>query len=184
MPNGWRFREAIQAMTRSGWTNNVVHPKRTATGDAAPLAPPAHRPHHVPTFHRFFSGFPTYFAGCALALGVDTALLMLGVRLGSSLGWAATAGFHSGMLVSYVVSVRYAFRERRLGDARWEFVSFAGIGLCGLVLTQGTLRLLVGELGMSVLLAKGLTAGGVFWFNYAVRKLLLFTRHELAPINP
>lgn len=183
LPKCSHFCELILTMTLSSHAKNVAQLQLMSTGDLTPQAPSPHKLHHVPTLHRFFSGFPTYFAGSAVALGIDTAVLMLCLWLGSSLGWAAALGFLSGMAVSYVVSVRYAFRERRLTDARWEFVSFAGIGLCGLVLTQGMLRLLVGEFGLSVLLAKGLTAGSVFWFNYALRKLLLFTRHEFAATN-
>jgi putative flippase GtrA len=170
-------------MTRTSQAKNLVQPRLPVMREQPPQAPGQRMLNHVPSLHRFFAGFPIYFAGCAAALGVDTVVLMLCLQLGSSLGWAAAVGFLSGMGVSYAVSVRYAFRERRLSDARWEFVSFAGIGLCGLVLTQGMLRVMVVDLGLSVLLAKALTAGCVFWFSYALRKLLLFTRHELAVTN-
>jgi len=117
-----------------------------------------------------------YFLGSCMALALDTAALLLCLRCGLSLMAAATMGFMSGMSISYFVSVRYAFDRRSLSDRRIEFVSFVLIGLCGLGLTQLLLALLATRLHLPVLAAKAMTAALVFFFNYSLRKHLLFTR--------
>lgn len=125
---------------------------------------------------RHLEGLPIYFLGSCLALALDTSLLLLSLRAGLSLSVAAGIGFASGMAVSYLVSVRYAFARRSVADRRLEFASFVGIGLLGLALTQGLLELMATRLLLPVLAAKGLTACFVFAFGYSLRKALLFTR--------
>lgn len=125
---------------------------------------------------RHAEGLPIYFLGSCLALMLDTAVLLLSVRLGVSLPAAASLGFVSGMSISYFVSVRYAFAQRSLADRRIEFASFVAIGLLGLALTQLLLALFTQQLHLPVLAAKAATACLVFGFNYSLRKLLLFTR--------
>jgi putative flippase GtrA len=129
---------------------------------------------------RHFQGLPVYFLGSGLALALDTAVLVLGLRQGLSLSWATTAGFLAGMGVSYAVSVRYAFTVRTLRSGGLEFASFVLIGLLGLGLTQLLLWTFVGRVGWQVLPAKAVTASLVFSFNYSLRKWLLFTRTSQA----
>ncbi|MEN9419101.1 MAG: hypothetical protein RI988_2721 [Pseudomonadota bacterium] len=118
-----------------------------------------------------------YFLCSALALGVDAGLYGLLMR---AAGWgyaaAAAAGFAAGLAVVYMLSVRWAFRTRRLRDARAEFALFAAIGVAGLLLTEWLLWMLIDGFGADALVAKGMSASAVFVFNYAVRKWLLFSR--------
>lgn len=130
---------------------------------------------------KHLQGLPAYAAGSALALALDTTLLMLALRGGLPLTAAAAVGFLAGMLVVYGVSIRFAFRARRLSNARQELLVFALIGLAGLLLTVALLRLMV-ALGLPVLMAKGATAGVVFCFNFSLRKWLLFTLRP-APLS-
>ena len=88
---------------------------------------------------------------------------------------AAALGFTTGLAVAYGLSVRYAFRMRRVTSRAREFSAFAAIGLLGLVLTQVLLHLLVERLHLPVAVAKAPTAGIVFVFNYAVRRISLFS---------
>ncbi|MBY0366714.1 MAG: GtrA family protein [Roseateles sp.] len=129
-----------------------------------------------PALRRHVEGLPVYFIGSCLALALDTAVLLLALRCGMSLVAAASTGFLSGMSISYFVSVRYAFARRSLRDRRIEFLSFVLIGLLGLGLTQLLLALLTSQLHLPVLAAKAVTAALVFFFNYSLRKHLLFTR--------
>ena len=131
---------------------------------------------------KHLQGLPVYAAGSALALALDTSLLMLALRAGLPLTVAAAIGFLAGMVVVYGVSIRFAFRARRLSNARQELLVFALIGLAGLLLTVALLRLMV-ALGLPVLLAKGVTAGVVFCFNFSLRKWLLFTLRPAPPLS-
>ena len=115
-----------------------------------------------------------YFVASAIALGVDTGLYGLGLRLGLAYPVAAIAGFMGGLGVAYLISVRWAFRTRRLGDARLEFIVFAAIGVLGLLLTEFLLWLQIDVLAFGPLSAKLAAACGVFLFNFGARKLVLF----------
>ena len=72
--------------------------------------------------------------------------------------------------------IQRKIRRHRLQDRRAEFLGFALIGLAGLVATQGLLWLGTVALGLPVLPAKAMSAGGVFMLNFTLRKWLLFTQ--------
>ena len=115
-----------------------------------------------------------YFVASAVALGVDTGLYALGLRLHLDYQLAAILGFLGGLSVAYLISVRWAFRTRSLGDARIEFAVFAGIGVLGLLLTEALLWLQIDVLHLGPLAAKLVAACGVFLFNFGARKCVLF----------
>jgi putative flippase GtrA len=115
-----------------------------------------------------------YGFASALALGLDWGLLLALTALGVNYLVASAPGFISGMAVTYVLSVSMVFRHRPVADRRREFVGFIGVGLAGLVLTQGLMAFWVGGLHMHPGLAKIPTAGIVFVFNFTVRRALLF----------
>ena len=118
------------------------------------------------------------YAGCsALALATDMGLLLFMHHvLRVHYLVAAAIGFTAGLFVAYPLSVRFAFRQRRMADARAEFMIFASVGLVGLLLTQALMHAFVEGLGAAVIVAKSATACIVFLFNFAARKVLLFTR--------
>jgi putative flippase GtrA len=112
-----------------------------------------------------------------MALGVDMGLLLLLHHVvGLHYLLAAAIGFMAGLFVAYALSVRFAFSQRRVADARAEFILFASVGLLGLALTQILLHAFVDGTGMAVAAAKIVTAGFVFLFNFGARKVLLFTQ--------
>jgi putative flippase GtrA len=119
-----------------------------------------------------------YFAASALALAVDFGTYSGLIRLaGVDYMVAAPIGFALGLATVYLLSVRWVFQQRRLKDARAEFALFALIGLAGMALNQGILYVGVEGFAQSPELAKVVSAGAVFCFNFASRKLLLFTRY-------
>jgi len=124
--------------------------------------------------------FLLYFAASAAALALDTAVFSLGLRLGMHLAVAACLGFSLGLMLVYTISTRLVFSQHRLADRRNEFALFALIGAAGLLLTEALLWLLVTQLGVAPLAAKLTSAGGVFLFNFALRKALLFTARRTA----
>ena len=124
--------------------------------------------------------FLLYFAASAAALALDTAVFSLSLRLGVHLALAACLGFSLGLMLVYTISTRFVFSQHRLADSRNEFALFALIGAAGLLLTEALLWLLVMQLGMAPLAAKLTSAGGVFLFNFALRKALLFTARAKA----
>jgi len=118
-----------------------------------------------------------YVAAAALALAVDFGTYVALIRLASvHYLVAAPIGFTLGLVTIYVLSVRWVFTVRRFADARAEFAIFALIGVAGLGLNQAVIYAGVELLSFSPELAKILSAGTVFCFNFGLRKLLLFTR--------
>ena len=119
--------------------------------------------------------FVRYFACSAVALGVDAGLFVLILQIGLPYPVAGAVGFIAGLVVAYTLSVRYVFTHRRLRDERAEFVVFALVGVGGLVLTELLLWVMVGQAHWHPIVAKLITAGLVFCFNFGARKALLFT---------
>ncbi len=121
--------------------------------------------------------FVRYGLCSAFALAVDMGLLLtLHQAGGLHYLLAAAIGFSAGLFVAYALSIRFAFSQRRVDDARSEFLLFALVGVLGLVLTQALLQIFVDGFGQPVPVSKLMTAGFVFILNFGVRKLLLFTR--------
>lgn len=120
-----------------------------------------------------------YFAASALALAVDFGVYVGLIRLaGVHYLVAAPIGFALGLATVYMLSIGWAFKDRRLADRRAEFALFALIGLAGMALNQSIIYVSVRFLTVSPEMAKIISAGIVFCFNFVSRKLLLFTRYR------
>lgn len=125
-----------------------------------------------------------YGLASALALGLDYGVLLGLTWLGVNYLVASGTGFLSGIAVTYLLSISVVFRHRPVADRRREFVGFIGVGLAGLVLTQGLMALWVEGLHMTPGLAKIPTAGIVFLFNFTVRRALLFKAPRVSTAQP
>lgn len=119
-----------------------------------------------------------YLLASAVAFATDFAAYVGLIRLA---GWhyllAAPAGFALGLLVVYVLSVRWVFHVRRVQNARVEFALFAAIGLLGMAINEAVIYAAVEHARLSFELAKVASAAVVFSINFALRKALLFTRY-------
>jgi putative flippase GtrA len=119
-----------------------------------------------------------YFAASALALAIDFGTYVGLIRVADvHYLIAGPLGFFLGLAAIYLLSTRWVFRERRLADRGTEFALFALVGLAGMALNQLVLFAAVQWLAASYEVAKIISAGMVFSFNFAARKLLLFTRY-------
>lgn len=115
-----------------------------------------------------------YFAVSGAALAIDTGALFLAANFVHYL-WAATLGFLLGAVTSYLLSVRWVFRHRRLAAfPKTEFAAFAAIGLAGLVLNNLVIYSAVEHAELSLLAAKAVAAVLTFSFNFGMRKWGLF----------
>ncbi len=131
----------------------------------------------VKAWLRVVSDLVRYAAASAAALLVDYgALLALNKLAGVDYLLAAAAGFCAGLVVVYLLSVRYVFSGRRVLPPRAEFLGFLATGLLGLLVNETLMSLFVGGFGVSVALAKIPTAGCVFLLNFTTRRALLFAQ--------
>lgn len=115
-----------------------------------------------------------YFAVSLLALLVDMGSLLL-LALYMHYLWAATVGFLLGAATSYLLSVRWVFRHRRLAAfPKTEFAAFAAVGVVGLGLNNLAIYVAVEHAGLPLLTAKAVAAILTFSFNFGLRKWGLF----------
>ena len=96
-------------------------------------------------------------------------------------GWIANSlSFIAGLAVNYLISTFWIFKDSKIGNKLVEFLSFAAIGLVGLLITIGITKLFEIWIGDKTswfqVLAK-LTATAVsFLWNFFARKVLLYTK--------
>lgn len=115
-----------------------------------------------------------YFVASLIALLVDMSSLLLLSQFMHYL-WAATVGFLLGAATSYLLSVRWVFRHRRLAAfPKTEFAAFAAVGVVGLGINNLAIFVAVEHVGLSLLAAKAVAAVLTFSFNFGLRKWGLF----------
>jgi len=119
----------------------------------------------------------------ALAFVVDFSVLSFTAEhiFHTEHGWglylATALGFLAGVVVNYVLSVLFVFRNARTNSSSRTynaFLLFAGLGFIGFLLTEIGMYLGVGIFAINYQLAKMLVTGVVLCWNYLSRKLILF----------
>lgn len=156
-----------------------------STAPTAPLvSAPLVSAERLTLLERLSGELGRYLMVAVVALVVDMAMLML-LRdaLGTTTYFAAAAAFAGGLLTNYILSVAWVFQARAVRSPLVEFALFTAIGLVGLLLTE--LALMVGHdwWHLDYRLVKLLAVGGVFVWNFGVRKLLLFRQTSPAPAH-
>ena len=124
----------------------------------------------------FVADLLRYGAASGAALACDYAILMGLLGAGLHYLMAAAIGFSVGIGVAYILSIRFVFPARRGADRVREAAGFLAVGLAGLLLTQVLLLVLVSGFAIVVPLAKTLTSGAVFFFNFLLRRSLVFRK--------
>jgi len=95
---------------------------------------------------------------------------------------SAAIGFAAGVVLTYILSTRFVFRERRLKNRRAEAAVFFLIGIAGLALNEMLMKTLVEYAGLGYALAKIPATGIGFVFNFGTRRFFLFTKAR--PVRP
>ena len=126
------------------------------------------------------SEFFRYFAVSLLAFVLDLGVFSASLRIfGLTWAAAATLGFLVGLLVAYVLSVRFVFKKRRLRQAPLvELLTFSLVGLGGLGVTQLALWIGIERLNANPEISKFCAAGVTFIFNTLVPKSNVLARLE------
>jgi putative flippase GtrA len=112
-------------------------------------------------------------AGAAFAVDFTTLFVLTDV-FGVHYLISAVLGFCLGMVVNYILSIRWVFNQRTITSKRLEFLAFGVIGIVGLALLAAIMWFLTGILGIYYLLSKIIATGVVFFWNFLARKFLLF----------
>lgn len=118
-----------------------------------------------------------YLIAGTIAFVVDFALLKTFTEaLGIHYLISAVIGYCAGLAVSYLLSILWVFDKRRLENKWAELFSFAMIGAAGLGLTSFFMWLLTDKAGIFYLLSKIITTVLVFTWNFAAKKVFLFSK--------
>ncbi len=84
-------------------------------------------------------------------------------------------GFSAGLLVSYLLSIKWVFQHRKIKKAHFEFALFAAFALLSFLLNELVLWFFVQAFGIYYLTAKILATGATFLLNFSTKKLFLFS---------
>jgi len=87
---------------------------------------------------------------------------------------SALISYGIGMVVNYLLSVKWAFGRRSMANRMAEFVLFVVIGVAGMGINTLILWLWQGVLGLSYLLGRIVSAIIGYIWKFVARKLALF----------
>ncbi len=100
-------------------------------------------------------------------------------------GWVANSlSFIAGLAVNYLISTFWIFKNSNVKNKLVEFISFAAIGVVGLLITIGITKLFELWLGNTTSLfqifAKLVSTAVSFLWNFFARKILLYSKKNKA----
>jgi putative flippase GtrA len=106
---------------------------------------------------------------------VDFGLLALLVEVANiSVSIAIIPAFIAGLLVNYLLSIRWVFASRNVSNRRVEFVIFASIGAFGLLINELSIWSIHFGLGYHWAYSKIVATILVLVWNFGMRKVILF----------
>lgn len=113
-------------------------------------------------------------AGTA-ATSVDYVLLIV-LTEAAGLHYVLSAGiaYAAATLVRYLLSIKWVFARRRIENRPMEIAVFAAIGIAGLGLNVVLVWLFTDGAGLHYVASKAITMVMLFFWNFFVRKLILF----------
>ena len=79
---------------------------------------------------------------------------------------SATISFLAGLLVNYVISTQWIFRDSKIKNKKVEFILFGLIGVIGLILNNVLIYLFTDVVGLYYMLSKLVTAIIVYMWNF------------------
>lgn len=102
-----------------------------------------------------------------------------------SFGWVANSlSFVAGLAVNYLISTFWIFNNSKVENKFVEFLSFAAIGVVGLLITIGITKLFEIWLGdktsLFQIIAKLVATAVSFLWNFFARKFLLYNKKKEA----
>ena len=119
--------------------------------------------------------FARYFWAGGLATLADFAVLLLLTEVFDiNYLWSNLIAVSVGLVMSYVLCVRWVFLDRRYNRVVLEFPLFVLTCIIGLLLNELLLWSFVELGGIDYVLAKVIVTGVVFFVNFGVKKVVLF----------
>ena len=126
-------------------------------------------------YHASRTEFTRYFWAGSLTFLTDFLILfVLTEFIGINYLWSNLAGVSVGILMSYLLCVKWVFMDRRYNRIALEFPLFVLTCLVGLVLNEMLMWVIVEFGGIHYLISKVIVTAVIFIFNFFLKKILLF----------
>lgn len=127
-----------------------------------------------PTDNVWIQLFRYFFVG-GTAFAVDFGLLWALTEWGGlHYLLSAALSFTVGLIVNYILSMLWVFKDHALQSRIAEFAAFALIGFAGLCLNEAIIWCATERLNLHYLASKIISTAIVFFWNFMARKYLLF----------
>lgn len=136
------------------------------------------------TDNTFIQFFRYVFVG-GLATVVDWGVSYILFRFVFHENYAVAANslsFVAGLIVNYLISTFWIFKNSNVKSKLAEFLGFAAIGLVGLFLTMGITKAfefwLADKTSAFQMIAKIVSTAASFFWNFFARKILLYSKKK------
>lgn len=127
-----------------------------------------------PTENTFIQFFRYIFVG-GVSFVADYVLLHIITELGVYYLVSGVISFIVGLWVNYALSKLLVFSKKTSGGEKAkEFTVFAVIAVFGLVITEGLMWIFTEKLGWYYMISKAVAAVIVLFWNFFMKKLLLY----------
>ena len=125
-----------------------------------------------------------YGLSSGAALAIDVGLMSVLIEFFSiPYLYAAAAGFSAGCILNYFISKYFVFENRSTNSDSVTASLFVLVGIGGLLLNHLILYVGVDIISAHYLIAKIVSAGTVFWFNFLIRGFFVFKDPDLCKIK-
>lgn len=127
--------------------------------------------------HASRTEFARYFWAGSLTFLVDFLILFALTELaGFNYLWSNIVGLCTGIVMGYVLCIKWVFLNRRYSRVVHEFPLFVLICVVGILLNETLLWAFVEFAEIHYLVAKIIVTAAVFVVNFCMRKMILFRR--------
>ena len=121
------------------------------------------------------SEFFKYVIGGGSAYTIDFILLIILTEVfGVPVLVSAAVSFLIGLIIIYLLSIKWIFQNRIRKNTYQEFFIFSFIGIIGLFINETLIWASLLTENLHYTIAKIISAGLVFIWNFSARKLILF----------
>jgi len=128
-------------------------------------------------YHASRTEFTRYFWAGSLTFLVDFLILLLLTEVGGvNYLWANLVAVSVGIVMSYLLSVKWIFLDRRYNRVVFELPIFVLICAAGIILNETLLWASVEFGNIHYLVAKVVVTIAIFSINFFVKKIVLFRR--------
>jgi len=128
-----------------------------------------------PSSNVTIQAFRAFFVG-GIAFIVDASILWILSLLGMHYLISAIFGFMAGLIINFLLSIKYVFREKAPIGRFGEITVYSIISLTGLWLTELSMWLLTDIVGLYFMASKCIAALYVFLWNFIARKFILYRK--------